>query len=516
MKKARTSDTDPLYVNSVSVRQGYGLIGMTLCPGKKYLSPYTGPWDRDLRLDLEAIKSFGACALVTLMEAHEFDMVGVSLNSMAAETDRLGIEWHHLPVKDVNVPCETFEDQWTYSGMRLRHLLRQGKNIVIHCLGGLGRSGTIAAKLLVEFGHSPVDAISAVRQARHGAIETKAQEDYVRATRPLADDAKLSMADRRLGCILGGAIGDGFGYAVEFTSIENIRCNFGPAGLTSPIYTHGKLDVSDDTQMTLFTLQGLLSAREAGENDPIGSIRAAYLEWLYTQHQRMPGGTTQSWLGRQPEMYESRAPGNTCLSALRAGGGGSVAEPVNISKGCGGVMRVAPIGLLTSLTPERAFELGAQAASLTHGHPSGYLSAGMMSVIVRLLMDGSELRAAVRRSGEILTSYSGHAETTEAVRKATALAGSSRDHVKAIGSLGGGWVGEEALAIALYSVLSEETFVEAIQIAANHSGDSDSTASIAGQLWGAQHGIKGMPHEWIEKLDVLLPGLHLVRCLNAT
>jgi ADP-ribosylglycohydrolase len=448
------------------------------------------------------------------MEAHEFEMVHVPLSSLAAETDRLGIEWHNLPIRDVDVPDESFEGVWTYSGTRLRTLLSQGSNVVIHCLGGRGRSGTIAARLLVELGHSPADAISAVRQARHGAIETRAQEEYVRTIRLLAQDAKSVVTEQRLGCILGGALGDAFGYAIEFTSIENIRRNFGRAGLTSPVYTNGMLNVSDDTQMTLFTLQGLLSASETGDREALGSIRAAYMEWLYTQHQRVPGQKAHTWLSRRPEMYASRAPGNTCLSALRAGGCGSIDKPANDSKGCGGVMRTAPIGLLTSLTTEKAFELGAQAAALTHGHPSGYLSAGTMSSIVRLLVGGTDMSAAVERSCEVLSAYSRHQETTEAVHEAIALAGSSRDHVDAIRKLGGGWVGEEALAIALYSVLSAETFVEAIQIAANHSGDSDSTASIAGQLWGSQHGIEGMPHQWIQRIDVLLPALHLVRELD--
>jgi ADP-ribosylglycohydrolase len=167
------------------------------------------------------------------------------------------------------------------------------------------------------------------------------------------------------------------------------------------------------------------------------------------------------------------------------------------------------------------FRLAAEAAALTHGHPSGYLSAGMVATIVRLLIDGAHLEpmkggqhesGAIQECCWILTSYPGHEETLAAVNRARAIAAEgAKDHAAAVERLGAGWVGEEALAIALYSVLSANSFVEAVSIAANHSGDSDSTASIAGQLWGAMNGLGGMPNEWIMALDVLRPLLHLSR-----
>ena len=134
--------------------------------------------------------------------------------------------------------------------------------------------------------------------------------------------------------------------------------------------------------------------------------------------------------------------------------------------------------------------------------------------MVRFLAEGADLRGATDQSLDILLSYEGHKETEEAVKAAVALAGQScRDREAAVETLGGGWVGEEALAIGIYAALSAKSFVEAIRIATNHSGDSDSTASIAGQLWGAMNGIDGIPHVWVSDLDVLLPLLHLVRQL---
>jgi ADP-ribosyl-[dinitrogen reductase] hydrolase len=176
-------------------------------------------------------------------------------------------------------------------------------------------------------------------------------------------------------------------------------------------------------------------------------------------------------------------------------------------------MRSAPVGLLRRFDPKQAFELGARSAAITHGHPSGYLSAGMVSAIVRCLMDGMDIHAATEESVQILKGWDGHEETLHAVTKGSGcgevrLQGSSDESIH---SIGGGWVGEEALAIALYAVLVGKSYVEAVRIASNHDGDSDSTASIAGQIWGAWKGLMEIPHEWITKLDVLVPVLRLAR-----
>ena len=175
-------------------------------------------------------------------------------------------------------------------------------------------------------------------------------------------------------------------------------------------------------------------------------------------------------------------------------------------------MRSAPAGLFRQFDPEQAFELGARSAAITHGHPSGYLSAGMVAAIVHSLIDGVEIRAAVEESIRILKGWKEHEELLRVLTMAIELAKAGPgDHPKALHSIGGGWGGEQALAIALYSVLIAGSYVEAIRIASNHDGDSDSTASIAGQLWGAWKGVEGVPQEWITRLDVLVPLLHLGR-----
>ena len=171
----------PLQIDAVEVPGSSGLIGMTVCPGKdEYagLGIPSGPWKRDLDLDLQAIHDWGARALVSLIEEHEFDLLGVP--ELPAKVRSLGIIWIHLPIVDLEVPDWRFEEKWEKSGTKLSSILGNGGRIVLHCRAGLGRTGTIAARLLVEFGITPREAIAKIRQARPGAIQTLEQEKYVR------------------------------------------------------------------------------------------------------------------------------------------------------------------------------------------------------------------------------------------------------------------------------------------------------------------------------------------------
>ena len=176
----KTSKSHPLRINSVQVDNHTGKIGITLCPGKKQKRAMTGAWDRDLETDIAAIKSSGYSALVTLMEEQELTHYSVPKAHMESITKSHGLDWFHLPIKDVDIPGPAFEQVWKTAGHQLINLLNNGQSIVVHCLGGLGRSGTIAARLLVELGIQPDEAIDRVRRARPGAIETRTQEHYVR------------------------------------------------------------------------------------------------------------------------------------------------------------------------------------------------------------------------------------------------------------------------------------------------------------------------------------------------
>jgi ADP-ribosyl-[dinitrogen reductase] hydrolase len=338
-------------------------------------------------------------------------------------------------------------------------------------------------------------------------------DSHLRNSLPAAVDT--AYADRVLGCLFGGAVGDAFGYEVEFDSLAVIRARYGDQGIQEPVLHDGRLVVSDDTQMTLFTLEGLLRADdEYGRIDPVKAveeIRRAYLDWLVTQDRFMTNWQPVGWLHAEPVMQRRRAPGNTCLSALHAGAWGRVDNTINNSKGCGGVMRVAPLGLVQAWAPATAFIVAAQTAAITHGHPSGYLSAAAMAAIVRMLVDGMDLLAAADEAVNLLSNDPEADETISALRAATGMwRERPTDHASAVERLGEGWVGEEALAMGVYAALAGQSFREVFAIAANHDGDSDSTASIAGQLYGAWKGMADLPRSWAEQLDVFGPAMRLV------
>lgn len=136
---------------------------------------------RSLASDLETLRDWGARGLVSLMEEHEFAALGVQ--SLPERIEALGMCWWHLPIRDMETPDERFEARWVNIGGELRRLLGEGISIAVHCRGGLGRTGMIAARVLVELGSEPGAAIARVREVRPGAIETRAQEAFVYACR---------------------------------------------------------------------------------------------------------------------------------------------------------------------------------------------------------------------------------------------------------------------------------------------------------------------------------------------
>ncbi|MFC7738150.1 hypothetical protein ACFQX4_20480 [Roseomonas sp. GCM10028921] len=172
-----TSETHPLRIEPVTAPSG-GSIGMTFCPGKFHPGGLAGNWRRDLGLDLDRVRDWGAVAVVTLMEGHELTRYRVE--EMGAEVAARGMEWLHLPIIDAGIPGPEFEAAWEEAGPRLHAWLSAGERVLLHCRGGLGRTGTVAARLLVEAGMAPGAAIAAVRAARAGTIESRTQEAYVR------------------------------------------------------------------------------------------------------------------------------------------------------------------------------------------------------------------------------------------------------------------------------------------------------------------------------------------------
>lgn len=184
MTLPRTSMTHPLRIDAVAVPGG-GQIGITICPGKQQAHALTGAWARDLMTDLQAIQAWGATAVISLIEEHEFAELGVA--ALGPSVNGIGLAWYHLPIADMQAPGPAWESHWSASGPRIRRILSGGGRVVVHCKGGLGRAGTVAARLLIEFGSAPEEAIARVRAARPGAIETAHQERYLRQLVTLAE-----------------------------------------------------------------------------------------------------------------------------------------------------------------------------------------------------------------------------------------------------------------------------------------------------------------------------------------
>jgi ADP-ribosyl-[dinitrogen reductase] hydrolase len=173
----RTSISHPLQIAVVTAGSGFGRIGITLCPGKYDPHGMSRAWDRDLARGLDMIRDWGAAAIVTLLEPKELTLLRVE--RLGEQVLRRNMLWFHLPIVDVSIPDGRFEEEWDTAGEELRSILRSGSDVLVHCRGGLGRAGTIAARLLVELGVEPATAIASVRAVRPGAIETSDQEEFV-------------------------------------------------------------------------------------------------------------------------------------------------------------------------------------------------------------------------------------------------------------------------------------------------------------------------------------------------
>ncbi len=324
--------------------------------------------------------------------------------------------------------------------------------------------------------------------------------------------------DKIKGCMLGGAVGDALGYAVEFKTAEEIFSIYGKSGITEYKLINNQAYISDDTQMTLFTANGLLvgytRARLRGIMGPWQSyVEKAYKNWLKTQDESfMPEENGMScWLMNYKELYSRRAPGNTCLMALYQEKCGSLSHRINNSKGCGGVMRVAPVGLYLSkhMNSIRDVDMvGAEVAAITHSHPLGYIPAAALTHIVSRCVtseDSLELivKEAVKVTAELFSDDAYINEFCGLMNRAIELAGEDRDDLDAIRELGEGWVAEETLAIAVYCALKyKNDFVKAVVASVNHDGDSDSTGAVTGNILGVYLGLEQIPEEYIKPLEL--------------
>lgn len=257
---------------------------------------------------------------------------------------------------------------------------------------------------------------------------------------------KLPLRAQFRGCLLGGAIGDALGAPVEFLSRAQIRERFGENGVERFEVAYGRRGtVTDDTQMTMFTAEGLLQAlrqrREGIEEKPEVVVHRAYLRWLRTQQFGADlfeslGDDRSGWLIDVPALHARRAPGTTCVTSLCSGVMGRPGRPFNASKGCGGVMRVAPCAMVKEWDP---FELGCKVAAITHGHHTGYLAAGALAVIIRAVLEGHEVAKGVSAAIVKLVPEPGGEECLTALRNALALWNTQGKEATWRSSGWGGW-----------------------------------------------------------------------------
>lgn len=361
------------------------------------------------------------------------------------------------------------------------------------------------------------------------------QQEIDRALKKLKETEKD--LDKIRGSMFGGAVGDALGYAVEFLSEEAIFGKYGKNGITEfeldPLT--GKALISDDTQMTLFTANGILIGNTRGcmrgiEGDPHGYVGMCYADWLKTQlssyeeinkYERFSDQGGHSWLLDVPELFARRAPGNTCLSALRIKKSRSISEPINGSKGCGGIMRAAPLALMYGRHEIFSGDIavldkeGAEIAALTHGHSLGYMPAAVLThILIRIIGNYPEMtlkNIVIEARDKVSEIFAGEKHLNELVaiiNRALEYSENNESDLDNIHRLGEGWVAEETLAIAIYCSLKyENDFSKAVITAVNHKGDSDSTGAVTGNIVGLISGYEMIENKWkhnLELSDVIL------------
>ena len=327
--------------------------------------------------------------------------------------------------------------------------------------------------------------------------------------------------DKIRGCLAGGAMGDALGYPVEFDRLRKIRKEYGKSGITEYTldFATGAAVVSDDTQMTLFTAEGIIAAKKRGVTEPADKrlypyVHSAYLNWYVTQGRKpvkMPvKDMPNSRLMDIPDLYITRAPGITCLNALGDPKKRDLYKPINNSKGCGGVMRVAPAGILyPEATLENVVEMGAEISAITHGHPLGCFPSGIFAAIVHQAVWNDEkkpLAVMIKNAVDAARNLYGKSDLWEdletLVDNAVSRAVNDKSDEVNIKGLGEGWVAEEALAVALYCALRyENDFSAGIIASVNHDGDSDSTGAITGNILGALCGYDRIDEKWKRDLQ---------------
>ena len=468
----RTSSTHPLQIAELVLGPALGRIGITFCPGKKQPDALTGAWDRNLGIDLDAVEAWGAAAVLTLVEAHE--LAALSVEGLGDAVKARHMLWLHAPIPDVTAPGEQFERGWTTTGAQVRDLLRSGFNVLVHCKGGLGRAGTIAARLAVELGAKPTQAVADVRQVRPGAIETEAQRAHVLALGPAHEPRPATAAeairDRELGCLLGLAVGDAVGTTLEFKARDSgppltDMVGGGPFGLKAGQWT-------DDTAMALALADSLIEHPALDERD----LLDRFVRWWKEGDYSCTGAC-----------FDIGITTSQALSRWQRSGNPKSGSTDPYSAGNGSLMRLAPVAVRWRTDREVLREVAARQSETTHGAPE---AVDACIAYAEILADA----IAGRRRSEVLASRGEPYAGKIAAIVAGSWRGLRRAQVRSSGYVA------HSLEAALWCVGRTTNFKDAVLLAANLGDDADTTAAITGQLAGALYGASGIPAVWREKL----------------
>ena len=473
MPIVKTSESHPIRVDAVRLRDGFGQIGITLCPGKIDSYGIAGNWERDLELDLERIRKWGATAVVSLITGEEIRDLQVQDISRAV-ADR-HMEWWHLPIPDGQPPGPDFEKAWVHAGAAVRDRLRLGFDVLVHCKGGLGRAGTVAARLLVEFGENPDEAIRRVRAVRsQNALETRDQERHVKRCARAAHDrpstTEESIRDRAVGAFLGLAVGDAVGTTLEFRGRDaqervDDMVGGGPFNLSAGEWT-------DDTTMALALADSLAECGTLDCRDLMDRFVRWWKEGEYscTGSCFDIGNTTSAALSRYVRTdnpiagsAESRAAGN------------------------GSLMRLAPVAL--RYWDDRALldATAAEQSRTTHGSEE---AVDACRAFAELLADAIAGKART----EVLAPRSFDGAPAVARILSGSWRGLARQKISSSGYV------IDTMEAALWSVARTSDFRGAVLLAANLADDADTVAAVTGQLAGALYGLSGIPDDWLDRV----------------
>ncbi|MEH6674310.1 MAG: ADP-ribosylglycohydrolase family protein [Sulfitobacter sp.] len=468
----RTSTSHPLQIAEVQPYADTGKIGITFCPGKVQPGAMSGSWNRDLGLDLDAIAAWNAASIVTLVEDHELKTLQVT--DIGPEVRIRHMRWHHLPIKDVSTPDFGFEQQWNAVGEGLRAQLRTGFNVLVHCKGGLGRAGTIAARLMIELGVPPKDAVKAVRSARPGAIETSAQLAYVMGLHAVAEDLPATTADaildRATGALLGLAIGDAVGTTLEFKARDSYplltdMIGGGPFGLKAGEWT-------DDTAMALALADSLTANSNLNEAD----LMRRFVDW----HEQGTYSCTGS-------CFDIGITTRQALTRWKQTGDPFAGSTGPQTAGNGSLMRLSPVAVAHFSKRALLRDVAARQSRTTHAAPEAIDACVAYAEALADAIEGAKISEVLRAR---LEPYAGAIGPI----MAGSWRGKRRKDIRASGYVA------HSLGASLWSVARSGDFKDAVLLATNLGEDADTTGAITGQLAGALYGYTAIPQSWRDKV----------------